>query len=287
MSAPLPGRADWQRWRGRPPSIERRSSWGGGTKDGPSSYPSLREEEIQANCPLSVGQFCQFPVASFPSSDQGGQNRKGMRPLLGCCWPATAGRRWLPRCGEARGLGRGREAGACLGVAAPVGAVEPRHPDARCWRGAAHPAQPCLTSRRAALTATPWVGSGPGRALRRVIKEPGEEAGPPRPSPAHWPIRRRVGGPAVSTPRRQGAAKGRRTAGRWPGGVISRLHRRIRGTGSWRAGLYPGVEPRPSLLSVCPHVCKQVVVKRKCVGHSTTRMSSSSELLAEQGGKHR
>lgn len=140
MSAPLPGRADWQRWRERPPSIERRSSWGGGTKDGPSSYPSLREEEIQANCPLSVGQFCQFPVASFPSSGQGGQNRKGMRPLLGCCWPAKAGKKWLPRCGEARGSGRGREAGPCRGVAAPWAPWNPGIP--MLGAGAVQPIQP-------------------------------------------------------------------------------------------------------------------------------------------------
>lgn len=72
-------------------------------------------------------------------------------------------------------LGRG-----CRGADARLGTLEPRHPE--LLRAGAllpiHPTRPCLTSRRAALTATPRVGSGPGRALRRVIKEPGEKAGP-------------------------------------------------------------------------------------------------------------
>lgn len=204
-----------------------------------------------------------------------------MRPVLGR-WSATAGRRWLPRCGEARGSGRGRGAGHADGSQPPWAPWNPGIPSyqvlARC--SPSSPAMPYLPP--SALTATPRVGSGPGRAFRRVIKGPGEEAGPRRPSSAHWPIRMRVGGPAVSTLRRQGAAKGR-TAGRWPGGALSGLHRRIRGTGSWHAGLYPGVEPRPFLLFV-PMFVKQAVVKRKCVGHPTARMSSSSELPAEQGG---
>lgn len=71
---------------------------------------SQTEEEGRANCPMSVGRFCQFPVASSPGLRPRGvqvsQNRKGLRPLLGC-WLALAGR-WFPRCGEAREYWGGR-----------------------------------------------------------------------------------------------------------------------------------------------------------------------------------
>lgn len=102
---------------------------GGSTKDGPSSRPGSPEEEARTNCPVSVGQFRRFPVASFPSEAEGGPNRKGMRPLLGC-WPAEGGSH-----------GAGREGWPCRGVAAHRGALEPRHPELP-GAGALQPIQP-------------------------------------------------------------------------------------------------------------------------------------------------
>uniref|UniRef100_A0A8C6GHZ3 Uncharacterized protein n=1 Tax=Mus spicilegus TaxID=10103 RepID=A0A8C6GHZ3_MUSSI len=185
------------------------------------------------------------------------QNRKGMRPLLGCCWPAWVGR-WFPAAGRIGGTGEGISRGRCppryLGTPAPQAAP--------CGRAAAHPTRPCLTSRRAALTATPWVGPSPGRVLQRVIKGPGEKAGPWRPSPAWWPIRMRVGGPdgVLQRPRRD--SRGRPRAAQREGCGTARFpgctraggasgHRRIPATGCPRVeAVAEGLPP------FCPRVFK-------------------------------
>lgn len=240
---------------------------GRGGKDGPHRQKQDNPGAAAPRWPKFLsrkryGLTAPDPWTSFASSQsraagRGGQSRKGMRPILGCR-PARAGRRWFPRRWEARGLGWGGTWSMPRGRCPPGHLGTPAPRAAGCWRAAAHPARPCLTSRRAALTATPWVGSGPGRALRRVIKEPGEEAGPRRPRLVV--ANPEAGGRACSVYAtaagggrgpRSGKVAGRRAlraAPRRP--VVTAESRRPGLCESWRAGLCPGARARASLLSV-------------------------------------
>lgn len=219
-------------------------------RDGPSSRPGLpdRGSGTGYNCPMSESQFCETPSVK---PRRASQNRKGMRPFLGC-WPARAAE-GFHAAREARGgpgerVSRGRCLPGSLGTPAPQAAP--------CGRAsAAHPTRPCLTSRRAALTATPRVGSGPGRALQRVIKEPGEKAGPERPGLAWWPIRRRVGEPDGGLQRPRRGSRGRPRAARREGCRAACF------PGSTRAGGAGGHRGPASFLS--PRSSKQAVVKLK------------------------
>ena len=64
---------------------------------------SQREEEVLADCLMSMGQFCQFPGASSPSQAEGGEPEPKryeatLRMLL-----ARLGGQMVPSCGEDRG----------------------------------------------------------------------------------------------------------------------------------------------------------------------------------------
>lgn len=186
-----------------------------------------------------------------------------------------SGQKVAPSVQGSSGIRAGKGSWACRRVAAPVGSLEPRHPELP-GAGALQPIQP-------------------GHALPPAERSDSNTVGWlwPRKSPPARDQRTRRGGGAS-------APESRTLANPNEGGRACRIHAAAAGGGkgphsgkvagrrAFRAAPQnPGnrelaCRAVPSLLFV-PMSVKQAVVKRKCVGHPTARMSSSSELPAEQG----
>lgn len=215
---------------------------------------SQTEEEGRANCPMSVGQFCQFPVASSPRlrpmggrGVQASQNRKGMRML------ARLG-------GQMVSTLRGGS-GVLGGVEGPQPAWVPWNPGtpscsvrARCCPS--NPAMPYLPPCSPDSNTLGWLRprKSPPARDQRTRREGGALA--PQSSILANPEAggRARRGPAASTPRPQGATEGR-AARRWRGGELSRLHTSGRGKwspqdpGDWLSAVRGGGRGPPSFLS--------------------------------------